>query len=133
VYVLINCSLFLIPVRIDGDFLNRELKKSLVQKYKKFAEDLIKLKGFDVSKYKFVESRFRRINELASAGPLHPIYNGEPVPFWFRLPNPDFDKDSYIYMYCCSDVPGYSNNIIINAITNEKHPHLIVVRYDYIG
>lgn len=119
---------------IGGDFLKRELKKALAIEYKKFAEDLIKLKGFDVSNYKFIESRFRRINELASAGPLHPIYNGESVPFWFRLPNPDFDKDSHIYMYY-DDVPEHvnPNTIIINAITNEKHPQLIVVRYNYIG
>lgn len=91
------------------------------------------MKGYNVGDYRFVESRFRRINELASAGPLHPIYNGESVPYWCRLPNPDFDKESHIYMYCHHD-SGYvnPNTIIINAITNEKRPQLIVVRYNYI-
>lgn len=104
----------------------------LVQKYKTFAEDIIRIKGYNVSNYRFVESRFRRINECASIGMVHPNYQGSPVYSWFRLPNPEFDKDNYIYMYC-TYVQGYGNDIIINVITNEKRPHLIVVRYDYIG
>ncbi len=112
--------------------MKRELKKLLVQEYKKYAEDIIRIKGREIRNYQFIESRFCRINDYATAGVLHPIYQGRPVTCWSRLPNPDFDKESYIYIYHAFGQP-YMNDIIINVITNEKRPQLIVVRYKSIG
>ena len=91
----------------------------LISGYKRYAKDIIKSRGHSVRNYRLMQADVEDLRSGVRAGDGHPIVDDNAVTYWQRIPSLDFDKDSHY--------------VIINAITNEEKPRLIIVRYDYSG
>lgn len=106
----------------------------LISVYKNYAKDIIKSTGCSVRDYRLVQEGVEGLRNGVRTGYGHPIVENNAVTYWQRIPSLEFDKDSYVYLYCCDyDLPVAYRYVIINAITNEEKPRLIIVRYDYSG
>lgn len=109
--------------------LTKKRKEKLFSGYKLYAENIIKATGRNLSDYEFKGATIGILDESVTTGGIHPSIEGTPINHWCRIPSLDFDKDSYVYLYC--DNSG--ENIVIDIITKEKIPKLIDVRYYRIG
>lgn len=105
--------------------MTKKREEELLSGYKVYAENIIKVTGRNLSDYEFRSARIGILNIRAATGGIHPSIEGKPLNHWCRIPSLDFDKDSYVYLYC--------DNIVINVITKEKSPKLIYVSYYRIG
>lgn len=115
--------------------MTKKRKTELISGYKHYAEDIIKSRGCSLDNYKLVQADVENLRNHVTAGDGYPCADGSAVTFWQRIPSLDFDKDTRVYFYCSSNVlpSGNYRYVIINAITNEEKPSLIIVRYDYTG
>lgn len=114
--------------------MTKKRKTELLSGYKRYAEDIIKSRGCSVSNYKLMQEDVEDLRSHVTVGDGHPLVDGNAVTYWQRIPSLDFDKDSHVYFYCCDySSPVAYRYVIINAITNEEKPKLIIVRYDYSG
>lgn len=109
--------------------LTKKREEELFAGYKLYAENIIKVTGRNLSDYEFRSARIGILNSRAATGGIHPSIEGKPLNHWCRIPSLDFDKDSYVYLYCDNSC----DNIVINVITKEKSPKIIYVSYYRIG
>ena len=109
--------------------MTKKRKEELLSVYKLYAENIIKATGKNLSNYEFRSARIGILNSRAATGGIHPSIECKHLNNWCRIPSLDFDKDSYVYLYC----DNICDNIVINVITKEKSPKLIYVSYYRIG
>lgn len=106
----------------------------LISGYKRYAKSIIESRSDSLKNYKLVRARASSLSVDVVAGGYCPRIYGSQKTRWQRIPNLDFDKDSYVYFYCCDcESSGIYKYVVINAITNEEKPRLVEVRYDYKG
>lgn len=114
--------------------MTKKRMTELISGYKRYAKDIIKSRGHSVRNYRLMQADVEDLRSGVRAGDGHPIVDDNAVTYWQRIPSLDFDKDSHVYFYCCDySSPVAYRYVIINAITNEEKPRLIIVRYDYSG
>ena len=97
----------------------------LIRKYREYVEHLIALSCGDTSDYRFDETRTEDIEGQPLCGNNYAIWQGSVNKNWTRIPSPDFDKDSWVYLF--NDCGG-NNRIVINAIEYDRR--VVVVRYE---
>ena len=97
----------------------------LIRKYREYVEHLIALSCGDTSDYRFDETRTEDIEGQPLCGNNYAIWQGSVNKNWERIPSPEFDKDSWVYLF--NDCGG-NNRIVINAIEYDRR--VVVVRYE---
>lgn len=114
--------------------MTKKRMTELISGYKRYAKDIIKSRCHSVRNYRLMQADVEDLRSGVRAGDGHPIVDDNVVTYWQRIPSLDFDKDSHVYFYCCDYNSSVAYRyVIINAITNEEKPRLIIVRYDYSG
>ena len=97
----------------------------MIRKYREYVEHLIALSCGDTSDYRFDETRTEDIEGQPLCGNNYAIWQGSVNKNWTRNPCPEFDKDSWVYLF--NDCGG-NNRIVINAIEYDRR--VVVVRYE---
>lgn len=100
----------------------RRKERELLNNYKEYLKNIIRLEGINPDGCKFHDGRVSLVADSVVAGGLHPKSFGIELNYWERVPSPEFDKDSYVYL---RHTGRYD---IINAIKDRR---VVVVRYDY--
>ena len=80
--------------------LTKKREEELFSVYKLYAESIIKVTGRNLSDYEFRIPRIGILNSRAATCGIHPSIEGKPLNHWCRIPSLDFDKNSYVYLYC---------------------------------
>ena len=100
-------------------------ERELIDSYKEYLKDVIMLKGINPNRCVFANGRVNRVSDSVVAGSSHPKLFGNELNNWERIPSPEFDKDSWVYLF--NDCGG-NNRIVINAIKYDRS--VVVVRYE---
>lgn len=105
----------------------RRKERELLNNYKEYLKDIIRLKGMSIYRYKFTNGRVSIVAESVVAGGAHPKSFGVELNYWERIPTPEFDKDSCVYL---RHTGWHDGRIVINAIKDRR---VVVVGCDYIA
>lgn len=108
-------------------FVNPKKKneeRELLNSYKEYLKDIIRLKGINPDRCKFVHGYVSHVVDSVVAGGVYPKTSGIELDRWERIPSPEFDKDSWVYLFHDCGV----NRIVINAIKYDRS--VVVVRYE---
>lgn len=100
-------------------------ERELLNNYKEYLKDIISLKGINPDRCKFVHGYVSHVADSVVAGGVYPKTYGTELDRWERIPSPEFDKDSWVYLF--HDCGG-NNRIVINAIEYDRR--VVVVRYE---
>lgn len=96
----------------------------LIRKYREYVEHLITLSCGDMSNYKLDEARTEDVEGELLHGNNCATWGQSVNNNWVRIPSPEFDKDSWVYLFHDCGV----NRIVINAIKYDRS--VVVVRYE---
>ena len=97
----------------------------LIGKYREYVEHLITLSCRNMSDYEFDEAYTENIEGHTLHGNNYAIWDEDVNNNWTRIPSPEFDKDSCVYLF---NAGVGDNRFVINVI--EYNRRLVVVRYD---
>ena len=100
-------------------------ERELLNSYKEYLKGIIRLKGINPDRCKFVHGYVSHVTDSVVAGGSHPKSFGNELNNWERIPSSEFDKDSWVYLF--NDC-GSNNRIVINAIKYDRR--VVVVRYE---
>lgn len=99
-------------------------ERELLNNYKEYLKDIISLKGINPDRCKFVHGYVSHVADSVVAGGVYPKTYSTELDRWERIPSPEFDKDSYVYLFHDCGI----NHIVINAIKYDRS--VVVVRYE---
>lgn len=103
----------------------RRKERELLNNYKEYLKDIIRLKGINPDRCKLADERVSYVADSVVVGGTHPKLFGKELEKWARIPSPEFDKDSCVYLF---NAGVGDNRFVINVI--EYNRRLVVVRYD---
>ena len=100
-------------------------ERELLNSYKEYLKDIIRLKGMNPDRFRFTNVQVGCVARSVVAGGSHPKSFGRELNDWERIPSPEFDNDSFVYLRSSGWNDG---RIVINAIRDSR---VVVVRCDY--
>lgn len=95
----------------------RRKERELINNYKEYLKDVIRLKGINPDMCEFANGRVNHISDSVLAGGAHPKLFGKELDYWERIPSPEFDKDSWVYLF---HAVVNVNRFVINAIKYDR-------------
>lgn len=94
----------------------RRKERELLNNYKEYLKYIIRLKGISPYRCEFANGRVSKVSDSVVAGGAHPKVFGKELNYWERIPSPEFDKDSWVYL-----LHAVANNkFVINAIKYDR-------------
>ena len=95
----------------------RRKERELLNNYKEYLKDMIRLNGINPDRCKFDNGRVSVVAESVTAGGAHPKSFGVELNYWERIPSPEFDKDSCVYLRHTGWDYG---RFVVNAIKGRR-------------
>lgn len=92
-------------------------ERELLNNYKEYLKDIIRLKGISPYRCEFANGRVGKVSDLVVAGGAHPKLSGKELNYWERIPSPEFDRDSCVYLL---HSVANNNKFVINAIKYDR-------------
>lgn len=100
-------------------------ERELLNSYKEYLKGVIRLKGINPDRCVFANGRINHVSDSVVAGGSHPKLFGKELNYWERIPSPEFDDDSWVYLF---HAVANANRFIINAIKYDRR--VVVVGCD---